>query len=104
MEPMPEASTIKLFTLVIYTMAHKACEFVTVIVYKLQITGQNLDRVFNSRSGRVHAIQFHFSETEQPNLKFKTRLKQPLGSLPLDIALPATIHSHPSLIYVCLVV
>jgi hypothetical protein len=67
-------------------------------VDKLQITGQNLDRVFNSRSGRVHAKQLHFSETEQPNLKLKTRIKQLLGSLPLYIALPATIHSYPSLI------
>jgi hypothetical protein len=55
---------------------------------KLQLTGQNLGRVFNSRSGRVHALQLHFSETKQPNLKLKTRPKQLLGSLPLVIALP----------------
>jgi hypothetical protein len=47
---------------------------------KLQLTGQNLGRVFNSRSGRVHALQLHFSETKQPNLKLKTRPKQLLGS------------------------
>jgi hypothetical protein len=52
---------------------------------KLQL---NLVRVFNSRSGRVHALQLHFSQTEQPNLKLKTRPKQLLGSLPLVIALP----------------
>jgi hypothetical protein len=52
---------------------------------KLQLTGRNLGRVFNSRSGRV---QLHLSETEQPNLKLKTRPKQLLGSLPLDIAVP----------------
>ncbi len=32
-------------------------------------------------------IQLHFSETEQPNLKLKTRPEQLLGSLLLDIAL-----------------
>jgi hypothetical protein len=50
---------------------------------KLQLTGQNLGRVFDSRSGSVHALQLHFSETEQPNLELKTRPKQLLGSLPL---------------------
>jgi hypothetical protein len=43
---------------------------------KLQLTEQNLGRVCNSRSGNVHAVQLHFSETEQPNLKLKTRPKQ----------------------------
>jgi hypothetical protein len=61
----------------------------TLAMDKLQLTGQNLGRVFNSRSGRVHALQFHFSEMKQPNLKLKTRPKQLLGSLPLVIPLPA---------------
>jgi hypothetical protein len=54
---------------------------------KLQLKGRNLGQVFNSRSGRAHAVQLHFSETKQPNLKLKTRPKQLLGSLPLVIAL-----------------
>ncbi len=55
---------------------------------KLQLTGRNLGRIFNSKSGHVHALQLPFSETEQPNLKLKTRPKQLLGSLPLVIVLP----------------
>ncbi len=56
---------------------------------KLQITGENFGRVFNSRNSCVHALQLHFSEAEQqPNLKMKIRPKQPRGYLPLDIALP----------------
>ncbi len=34
-------------------------------------------------------MQLHCSETKLPNLMLKTRPKQLLGSLPLDIALPA---------------
>jgi hypothetical protein len=41
----------------------------------------------------VHAIQLHFFETEQPNLKLKTQPKQLLGSLSLDIAFPASVYS-----------
>jgi len=54
---------------------------------KLPLTGRNPNRVFNSRSGRVHFLQLHFSETEQANLKLKTWPKQHLGSLPLVIVL-----------------
>jgi hypothetical protein len=39
-------------------------------------------RVFNFRSGCVHAIHFHYFETKLPNLKLKTCPKQLLGSLP----------------------
>ncbi len=52
---------------------------------KLKLTGQNLSRVFNSRLGRAcinHAIA---NITKQPNIKWKTRPKQLLGSLPLVI-------------------
>jgi hypothetical protein len=55
---------------------------------KLQLTGQNLGRIFNSGSGCGIAVQLYFSETEQPNLNLKTRPKQLLPSLSLDIALP----------------
>ncbi len=55
---------------------------------RLQLTGRNQGRVFNPRSCRVRALQLHFSETKQHNLKLKTRPKQLLGSLPLVIVLP----------------
>ncbi len=54
----------------------------------LELTGQNLGRVFNSRSGFLRAIQLCYFETKLPNLMLKTRHKQLLGYL-LDIALPA---------------
>jgi hypothetical protein len=56
---------------------------------KLQLTGQNLGQVFNFRYGRVHAVHLHCCGVKLPNLKLKTRPKQRLGSLPLDIMLPA---------------
>ncbi len=56
---------------------------------KLQLTGQNLGRVFNFRSDRVHAMHLLCHGVKLSNLKLKTRAKQLLGSLPLDIALPA---------------
>jgi hypothetical protein len=56
---------------------------------KLQLTGLNLGRVFNSRSGCVLAMLFHCSETKLSNLKLKTGPEQHLSSLPLDITLPA---------------
>jgi hypothetical protein len=58
---------------------------------KLQLTGRNLGRVFNSRSGCVHVMQLHCFETKLPNLMLKTQPRQLLGSLPLDIALPGYI-------------
>ncbi len=56
---------------------------------KLHLTGQNLGRVFNFRNGRVHAVHVLCCGVKLPNLKLKTWPKQLLGSLPLDIALPA---------------
>ncbi len=55
---------------------------------KLQLKGQNLGRVFNSRSGCVRVVQLCSFETKLPNLMLKTQPKQLLGSLPLDIVLP----------------
>ncbi len=49
---------------------------------------QNLGQVFNFRRCCVYAMQLYYHETKLPNLKLKTRPKQPLASLPLDIALP----------------
>jgi hypothetical protein len=57
-------------------------------VGKLQLTGQNLGRVFNFRYGRVHAVHFICNGVKLHNLKLKTRPKQLLDYLPLDIALP----------------
>ncbi len=63
----------------------------TVIMVNLQLTGRKLGRVFNFRNGRVHAVHFLCYGTKLPNLELKTQPKQLLGSLPLDIALPAVI-------------
>ncbi len=72
---------------------------------KLQLTWQNEGRVFYFRYGRVHAVHFCFLVVKLPNLKLKTRSKQVLGSLPLDIALPALGNAsqnktHPIMCYV----
>ena len=58
---------------------------------KLQLSGQNLGRVFNFSNGCVHATQLYFFETKLPSLKLKTRPEQLLCSLPLVIALPRLI-------------
>jgi hypothetical protein len=55
---------------------------------KLQLTGQNLGRVFSFRFGHLHAEHFWCYQVKLPHLKLKTRSKQLLGSLPLVIALP----------------
>jgi len=56
---------------------------------KLQLTGQNLDRVFNSRSGCMCALHLCSNEAKRPHLKLETRLKHLLGSLSLAFVLPA---------------
>jgi hypothetical protein len=53
---------------------------------KLKLTGQTLGRVFNFRSG---CMSCHALTAIRSNLELKTRPKQLLGSLPLDIALSA---------------
>jgi hypothetical protein len=50
---------------------------------KLQLTGRNLGRVFNSRSGCMCALHLSGYKTKWPNLKLSTRPKQLLGYLPL---------------------
>jgi len=55
---------------------------------KLQLTGRNLGRVFNSRSGCACSMQLSCFETKLPNLMLKTWPKPLLGSLLLDIVLP----------------
>jgi hypothetical protein len=56
---------------------------------KLQLKGQNVGRVFNFRSGHLHAATFLVLSVKLPNLQLKTRPRQLLGSLSLVIALPA---------------
>jgi hypothetical protein len=58
---------------------------------RLQLTGQNPDRVFNFRSDRVHAEHLLFYGVKRPNLKLKTRPKECLGCLPLDITLTMVV-------------
>ncbi len=57
---------------------------------KLQLTGRNLGRVFNFRSGHLHAVHLWCYTLKLPNLKLNTQPKQFLGSLLLDIALHDT--------------
>jgi hypothetical protein len=58
---------------------------------KLQLTGRNLGRVYNLRNGCLHAMHLLYYGVKLSNLKLKTRPKQLLGSLSLDMALPALI-------------
>ncbi len=58
---------------------------------QLQLTGQNLGRVFNFRFGHLQAEHFWCYQVKLPNLKLKTRPKQLLGSLLLVIALPGLV-------------
>jgi hypothetical protein len=46
-------------------------------------------RVFNFRSGHLHAVHLWCYQVKLPNLKLKTWPRQLLGSLLLDSALPA---------------
>ncbi len=57
---------------------------------ELQLAGQNLGRVINSRSGCRYAKHLFCNEAEHPNLKLKTRPKQFLGSLSIAFALPVS--------------
>ncbi len=65
---------------------------------KLQLTGRNLGRVFNSRSGCMYVMNLCYYEAKQPNLKLKTQPKQLLGYCPLAFVLPtpATIVRCPN--------
>ncbi len=67
---------------------------------KLHRTGQNMDRVVNSRSGYVPATQLPFFEMKLPNLKLRIGPKQNLGSLPLGPFLDASL-KFPSLNALC---
>jgi hypothetical protein len=56
---------------------------------KLQLTGQNLGRVFNFKSGHLHADTFLVLSVKRPNLQLKTWPEQLLAYLPLVNALPS---------------
>ncbi len=62
---------------------------------KLQLSGQDLGRVFNSKNGCVHAMQFICFETKLPNLNLETQPKLLLGYLPLGIGLSDLTQSVP---------
>jgi hypothetical protein len=55
----------------------------------------NLGLVFNSRSGRLHAMQLHCFETKLPSLKLKTRPRQLSGPLPSDTVFPIWSNNKP---------
>jgi hypothetical protein len=57
------------------------------IMDKLQLTEQNLGRVFNFRSGHLHAADLWCYWVKLPNLNLQTWPKELLGTLLLDIAL-----------------
>jgi hypothetical protein len=59
----------------------------TLAMGKLQLSGQNLGRVFNSRLGRACMYCATAYITKQPNLKLKTWHKQLIGSLLLAFKL-----------------
>jgi hypothetical protein len=61
----------------------------TMAMGKLQDTGGNLGRVFNSRLGCACISRAIAYITEQHNLKLKTQPKQLLSYLPLASLLPA---------------
>ncbi len=58
---------------------------------KLQLTGQNLGRVFNSRSCHLYVMHACGYRFKLPNLKLKTRPEQLSGYLTLDIALQGAL-------------
>jgi len=68
---------------------------------KLQLTGQTLGRVFNSRSGCEYSSNSSAIITKLPNLLLKTWPKQLLGHLPLAFVLPVlslqSAISHPQM-------
>jgi len=66
---------------------------------KLYLTRQTLGQVFNSRSGCMscHALTAQYI---QPNLEFKTRPKQLLGYLPLDVELPDETYLSQNKLYI----
>ncbi len=59
---------------------------------KLQLTGQKLGRVFNSRRGCKCPMHLCCYEAKWANLHLKTLPKELIGYLPLAFALPILTH------------
>ncbi len=57
---------------------------------KLELTGQNLGRVFNSRWGRTCVCHAIAVSIKQPSLKLKTGSKLLFGSLPINTSFART--------------
>jgi len=68
---------------------------------KLNSTGLDQGRVFNSRSGRMHAMHFPCSEAKRPSLKLKPRASQLSGYLPSAFALPRRAYESNLYKYAC---
>ncbi len=62
---------------------------------KLQPIVQNLGQVFNPKRGCMHALHKLCFEAKLTNLKLKTRPRQVLGALPLDVLLPGMDYVSP---------
>ncbi len=63
----------------------ECCTFYKLSIDKLQLTGQNLGRIFNFRSGHSHSAHLWYYWLKLINLKLKTWPKQLQSSLLLDI-------------------
>jgi hypothetical protein len=61
---------------------------------KLQLTGQNLGRVFNSKTGFMYPMRLYCFEAKLNNLKLKTQPQQLLGYILFDILLPGSDNCH----------
>jgi hypothetical protein len=59
---------------------------------KLNLMGQNLGLIFNSRNGRTFAPRNSFTSIKQPSLEWKTQSKQLLHYVLLAFALPGVAH------------
>ncbi len=66
-------------------------EFINHATDKLQFTGLNLGRSFNSRSGWMNVIHLLYRIAKLPSLKLKTGTEQLLGFFPLTFVLPEAV-------------
>ncbi len=57
-------------------MLNDQLRMTTLSMDKLQLTGQNPGRVFNSRSGCMHDVNLHCFEAKLNNLKLERQGKQ----------------------------
>ncbi len=64
---------------------------------KLNLMGQNLGLIFNSRHGRTFAPRNSFTAAKQPSLKWKTQSKQLLRYVLSAFALPGVAYLTQSI-------